>query len=447
MDALSSLSLSSWIYGTPLLVLLGAYFWKRRRIESKNLAAWADTKAAGLDQPVSLHPEINRNRCMGCGACADACPQGDVLGIVEGQAELVGASQCIGHGACRASCPTDAISLVIGTETRGVEIPLLDPNFQTAVPGVFVAGELGGMGLIRNAIEQGRQAVEAISKLPGIGEGDRVDLVIVGAGPAGFGATLAAMQMGLRSVTLEQDTLGGSIRHHPRGKVIVTHPVDIPLVGQVRIRETTKESLLDFWERVRSEQGVRIRESERVERVEREGDGFRVQTSKSAYETRAVLLAVGRRGTPRKLGVPGETQEKVVYRLVSPEQYRGKRVLVVGAGDSALEAAARLAELPDVEVTLAARGDAFVRANARSQQNVERAAADGSLSVRMRTTVSRIEADAVDLVCDGRSERLPNDAVIVCAGGVLPKDFLQQIGIAVETRFGTPLVHEAGGHS
>ncbi len=439
MDADSLLSYSGWIYGLPLVALLGAYFWHRRRIERRNLAAWDDTKAAGLDQPVSLHPEINRNRCMGCGSCVNACPQGTVLGLVEGQAELVGASQCIGHGACHASCPTDAISLVIGTETRGVEIPLLDPNFQTNVPGVFIAGELGGMGLIRNAIEQGRQAVEAISKLPGVGDGDRLDLVIVGAGPAGFGATLAAMQMGLRSATLEQDTLGGSIRHHPRGKVIVTHPVDVPLVGQVRIRETTKESLLDFWERVRAEHGVRIRENERVERVEKHGDGFVVSTSRSRYETRAVLLAVGRRGTPRKLEVPGEELEKVVYRLVSPEQYRGKHVLVVGGGDSALEAASRLAEVPDCETTLAYRGDAFVRANARSQQNVESARSRGRLTVKLRTEVREITADRVVLSGDGGRETLDNDIVIVCAGGVLPKDFLGEIGVSVETRFGTPI--------
>jgi thioredoxin reductase len=432
--------LATLVYALPLLFVAARYFRGRGRRERAHRAALETSREAGLAEPVSLHPVINPNRCMGCGACVAACPQGDVLGVIEGQAHLVNPTHCIGHGACREACPTDAIVLAIGSETRGVDIPVLGPDFQTNVPGIFVAGELGGMGLIRNAIEQGRRAVESARKLEGVGAGDRLDLVVVGAGPAGFGASLTALSHGLRFVTLEQDTLGGSIAHHPRGKIIVTEPVDVPLVGKVRFRETTKESVLTFWADVRRRTRLRIRERERVEAIAPVEDGFDVRTSRGAYRTRAVVLAVGRRGTPRRLEVPGEELPKVVYRLVDPEQYRGRRVLVVGGGDSALEAAASLAAAARCEVTLAYRGRAFVRARPRSREALEAAARAGRARVLFETNVREIRPASVVLAgADGAERELANDAVLVCAGGVLPKDFLRQVGVAVETCFGKPV--------
>jgi thioredoxin reductase/NAD-dependent dihydropyrimidine dehydrogenase PreA subunit len=428
-----------FVYGLPLLGVLLLYFRRREARERGARRALDAARASGLAEPVSLHPVINPNRCMGCGACATACPQGDVLGVITGQAELVNPTHCIGHGACREACPTDAITLAIGSETRGVDIPLLGPDFQSNVPGVFVAGELGGMGLIRNAIEQGRRAIESVRKLEGIGRGDRLDVVIVGAGPAGFGASLAALSHRLRFATLEQETLGGSIVHHPRGKIVVVHPVDIPLVGRVRIRETTKESLLAFWEDVRRRTGVAIREGERVEAVERAPGGFVVRTARGRYQTRSVVLAVGRRGTPRKLEVPGEELSKVVYKLVDAEQYRGKRVLVVGGGDSALEAAAALAAEPGTEVSLSYRGAAFKRASPRSRERLAAAERDGRVRVHLESNVAEIRPRSVVLRTGSRGRELANDAVIVCAGGLLPTDFLRSIGVAVETRYGTPL--------
>jgi len=429
------------IYLAPLLALLALYFRSRNRREGRALRDLQRTQALGSVEPVSMHPVINGNRCLGCGSCVDACPHGDVLGVIGGHAELVNPTNCIGHGACAAACPTDAIRLVIGSERRGVNIPLLGPDFQTNVPGVFVAGELGGMGLIRNAIEQGRQAIESITKLPGVGdERDILDTVIVGAGPAGFGASLTALQAGLRFVTIEQERLGGSLVHHPRGKIIVTHPVNVPLVGPVDMRETQKEELLEFWEKVRADTGLRVREKERVLAVERRSDGsFEVRTDRATFETRSVLLAVGRRGTPRKLEVPGEDSSKVVYSLTDPAQYAGKRVLVVGGGDSALEAAASLANEEGTHVTLSYRGDAFHRACPNSRELVDEAVKQHHLEVLLDSRVEEIRADLVIIQTEGGRRELPNDAVVVCAGGVLPNDFLHKIGVEIETRYGTPV--------
>jgi thioredoxin reductase/Pyruvate/2-oxoacid:ferredoxin oxidoreductase delta subunit len=433
--------LGAAVYLAPLAGGLALYFRRRRATERAHLRALERAEARGLHEPVSLHPVINRNRCMGCGACVEACPQGDVLGVIGGQAELVNPTHCIGHGACQRACPFDAITLVIGSETRGVEIPVLGADFQTDVPGIFVAGELAGMGLIRNAIEQGRRAVEAIRKLDGIGRGDRLDVVIVGAGPAGFAASLAAAQHGLRYVTLEQDALGGSLVHHPRGKIVVTHPVDVPMVGRVDLRSTSKESLLAFWERTRRETRLRVRERERVEAIERlPGDaGFEVRSTGGRYAARAVLLAVGRRGTPRRLGVPGEDRSKVVYRLADPEQYRDRRVLVVGGGDSALEAAAALARVRGTEVTLSYRGDGFFRAGPESEAGLEAARRTGRLEVILGSQVREIGPDAVRLATPSGERRLGNDTVIVCAGGVMPSDFLRAVGVRTRTKYGTPM--------
>ncbi len=427
------------IYLVPLGALLLLYFRRAGAREARAVKDLDRSRSAGLGEPVSVHPVINGNRCMGCAACADACPQGDVLGVIGGQADLVNPTNCIGHGACARSCPTDAIRLVIGTERRGVNVPVLTPDFQTNVPGLFVAGELGGMGLIRNAIEQGRQAVESIRKLDGIGSGDRLDLIIVGAGPAGFGASLTAVQHKMRSVTLEQDRLGGSIAHHPRGKIVVVHPVDVPMVGKVDMRQTQKEELLEFWQRARREHQLNIRENEPVQAITREGDGFIVRTDRGTYEARAVLLAVGRRGTPRKLEIPGEESSKVVYRLVDPDQYRGQRVLVVGGGDSALEAASSLSKAQGTKVTLSYRGAAFQRAGPRSHELFEEAVGERGLQFLPRSTLRRIEESEVEIETEHGVQSIPNDSVIVCCGGVMPGDFLQSVGVHLETRYGTPL--------
>lgn len=320
-----------------------------------------------------------------------------------------------------------------------MDIPTIKPNFETNVPGIFIAGELGGMGLIRNAIEQGRQAMESVKALDGIGQGDAYDVVIIGAGPAGFSASLGAMQAGMRSVTVEQDTLGGTVSHFPRGKLVMTAPAELPIIGKMHFTETTKERLLEYWEDVEKKTQLKVSYNERVQAVTPlvGGSGFEVKTTNSTYQTRAVLLTIGRRGTPRQLGVPGEDQSKVVYRLIDPEEYRGKHVLVVGGGDSALEAAHSIAELPGSTVTMSYRSDAFSRAKAKNRDKVESMGEAGQLNLLMKSTVSEIGSDSVTIAHDGQEVTVQNDAVIVCAGGILPTGFLKDIGVEVETKYGT----------
>jgi thioredoxin reductase (NADPH) len=427
------------VYGAPLAVIWGWYVGRRQRAERKHVAVRERVVAAGLAEPVSLHPVIDTLRCIGCGSCVKACPEQPehhVLGLIGNKAQLISPSDCIGHGACRSACPADAITLVFGSAKRGVDIPLLSPDFETSVPGIYVAGELGGMGLIRNALSQGRQAVDAIHRRrrrPGEG----LDLVIVGAGPAGFAASLTAMSHGMKFATLEQESLGGSVFQYPRAKLVMTSPVTLPLVGRMRFGHTAKEALLNVWREVEEKTGLRIRYRERVEAITRHDGGFLVRTTVGEYRTANVLLAIGRRGTPRKLGVPGEDLPKVVYRLVDPEQYAGQQVLVVGGGDSALEAAASIAENGAASVTLSYRGDAFSRAKPRNRERIAAAGQSGLLKVLLKSEVRRIDPDRVLLDCGGRESQIPNDAIIVSAGGILPTEFLRGIGVHVETKYGT----------
>lgn len=430
------------IYALPILAIFGWYFRVRWKKEEASIRAAEEAIEASMTEPPSLHPVIDPLKCIGCRSCVNACPEHHshpVLGMIRGKARLVAPANCIGHGACKEACPEGAIDLVFGTERRGVDIPTVQPNFETNVPGMFIAGELGGMGLIRNAIEQGRQAMDSVLKLDGLGGGDRYDVVIVGAGPAGFSASLSAMEAGLRFVTVEQDSLGGTVAHFPRGKLVMTQPAELPIVGKMQFTETSKEKLLEFWQGVEAKTQLQVNYNERVTDITASpgGVGFEVATTEATYPCRAVLLTIGRRGTPRQLGVPGEEQAKVTYRLIDPSEHEGRHVLVVGGGDSALEAAHSIAEEQGTTVTLSYRSDAFSRAKLANRQKVEQLASEGRLRVLMSSNVKEIREDAVVIEYQDKPYLLPNDAVIVCAGGILPTGFLKSIGVEVETKFGT----------
>ena len=428
------------IYLVPIAIALAVYTWRRNRLQQRNLAIHQEALQAGLGEPVSLHPLIDPVICIGCGSCIKACPEQPehaVLGLIGGKAQLIGPTLCIGHGACRAACPVGAIQLVFGTAKRGVDLPRVTPWFETNVSGVFVAGELGGMGLIRNAVEQGQQAINQIhTRRPH--DGKDLDVVIIGAGPAGFAASLAALERRMRFKTLEQESLGGCVFQYPRGKIVMTQPARLPIVGDIKLRTTSKEDLLALWHSIEKKTNVKISYRERVEAIQRVDDGFVVRSTSGEYRTQSVLLAIGRRGTPRKLGVAGEELPKVTYRLIEPEQYTGQRVLVVGGGDSALEAAASIAEVSGRgSVILSHRGDAFARAKPRNRERIAAAEQSGRLKVMLNSQVKLIEPKAVELQAEGGVRKVENDAVIVSAGGILPTDFLRSVGIEIDTKYGT----------
>ncbi len=391
---------------------------------------------SGMAEPVSLHPELDPNSCIGIGACADACPEGEIIGIVNGRFHLIAPNKCIGHGACLAACPVNAISLVFGTATRGVDIPHVKKTFETNVDGVFIAGELGGMGLIRNAVTQGKQAIDNIAKRKKSIDPSVHDVVIVGAGPAGLAAALQAEQAGLSWVCVEQDDIGGTILSYPRQKLVMTQPMEIPVYGKYSKREIMKEELLELWHEVITKTGIGINTGERLESVVRPNGYYEIQTTRQQYATRQVLLAIGRRGTPRKLGVPGEETSKVTYKLLEPEQYCNKRSLVIGGGDSAIEAAIRLSEQNGTEVKLSYRGKSFNRIKEDNRHRLEEAAASGRLELLYESEIERIEQETVTFRHMEQTRVEENDYVFVMIGGVLPTPLLKRIGIDIDTKFG-----------
>jgi thioredoxin reductase len=401
-------------------------------------------KQLGFYEPVSLHPVIDLETCIGSGACIAACPEKDILGMVSGQARTINASRCVGHGACFHACPMQAITLNIGTEKRGVELPHVSPEFETSVPGIFIAGELGGMGLIKNAVEQGKQAVEYISRKIKSNHKAEYDVTIIGAGPAGIAATLTAVKNGLKYLTLEQSSLGGTVFSFPRAKVIMTSAMDLPLYGKVKLNETSKTELLSLWLKAIGKNNIKINEQEKVINIEKIGDIFQVETSKKVYTTKTVVLSIGRRGSPRKLGVPGENKEKVAYRLLEPELIQNKKVIVVGGGDSAIENALLLAD-EDNEVILSYRNNSFSRLKPKNLERIQRAVKDRSVKVLLSSNVKEIKDDSVIISVEGKENfiTVPNDLVYIFAGGELPTSFLEKIGISVTKKFGDAILkHE-----
>jgi len=429
-------TLLTWLmYLIPTVWAITLYVrrFRRRNIEHQQLLLASIEQ--GLMEPPSLHPVIDPTRCIGSSACVKACPE-DALGIINNKAELINAAHCIGHGACLPACPVEAIKLVFGTDKRGIDIPHVNPNFESNVPGIYIAGELGGMGLIRKAAEQGRQAMETIRAAIPAGAKE-YDVVIIGAGPAGIAAGLGAIQAKMKYRLIEQEeSLGGAVFHYPRNKIAMTAPVKLPIIGKVKMTEISKEKLLEFWDAVVKKTGLQIEFRERMEAIEKIDGGFVVKTQKNSYPASAVLLAIGRRGTPRKLNVPGEETSKVVYRLIDPEQYKGQRVLVVGGGDSALEAAIAIAEQKGSRVTLSYRSEAFSRVKEKNRSALKTAEEKGRLRVMLKSSPTHIETDRVTLKLDDKSVDIRNDAVIVCAGGELPTPLLKKIGVMFETKHG-----------
>ena len=390
--------------------------------------------------PRGMHPHIDISKCIGCAACTLVCPEGDVLALVGGQAAIANGHKCIGHSLCAEACPVGAITMATASPSVAADMPYLTPEFETSIPGLFIAGELGGLALIKNAVNQGRDCIDIIAtrlaaRRPAAGATDVLDVVIVGAGPAGISASLRAIERKLTYITLERDEVGGTVAKFPRQKLVMTSPVEFPTYGKFKKLELSKEHLLAFWDMVLNRADFNVAAGEKVEDIKRSPDGiFTTVTANHQYRSRTVILGLGRAGEPRKLGVKGEDLPKVMYRLIEADHYTGKKILVIGGGDSAVEAAMGLAHQKDNTVTLSYRQARFGRIKDRNAKRIEECMRGGKVNVIFNSNAVEITPEAVLLEVSGEHRRLPNDFVWIFAGGVPPKDFLQKIGIKVGMR-------------
>jgi thioredoxin reductase (NADPH) len=410
---------------------------KKERIAHENLSQGPMVSGG----PQGQHPHFDTSVCIGCGTCVSACPEGNVLAVISGKAMIVNGYKCVGHGLCAEACPVGAITIVMASPSASADLPTLSEHKETSVRGMFIAGELTGLALIKNAVNQGRDCIEYISKelLPKakqLGSPDTVDVLIVGAGPAGISASLAAIERGMSYATMEQGDIGGTVRQYPRQKLVMTSPVELPMYGKFKKLEISKEALLEFWDDVFSKSGLQVKTQEKVLDIQKQDGIFQVRTTQSAYTARFVVLAIGKRGTPRKLGVPGEELEKVYYRLIEADHYQNNHILIVGGGDSAVEAAMGLAFQKGNVVTLSYRGESFSRLKDRNAKRLQEYMRDGKLAVLLNSNVKEITDTTVVLECSGSKQILQNDFVWIFAGGEPPNDFLKKIGV----RFGAEAV-------
>ena len=420
------------------LIFLLSYMRKLKKREREAHEA-AKKGAIYSEGPRAQHPHIDANACIGCATCTGVCPEGDVLAMLGGKDVIVNGYKCIGHSLCAEACPVGAITMVMASPAMSADLPVLSPQCEANVPNLFIAGELGGLALIKNAINQGRDCVDTIaeristlraSSTPGV-----LDLLIVGAGPAGISASLRAIEKKLSYVTIEQDEIGGTVAKYPRQKLVMTSPVEFPLHGKFKKLELSKEELIAFWKSVLGRVDFNVRTGEKIEDIRKGEDGvFTVVSSKEKYQARAIILCIGKSGNPRKLGVKGEELPKVMYRLIETDHFINKQILVVGGGDSAVEAAMGLANQKGNKVTLSYRKEAFARIKERNAGRIQECMRSGKLTVLFNSMPTEFRSDSAVLEINGQSHVIPNDFVWIFAGGEPPRAFLEKIGVQLGNR-------------
>lgn len=422
---------------------------RERRTRRAVLAEVAVARERGSDRARLQYPHVDLSRCLGCGLCAAACPEEGVLQVVLGQARVVHGARCVGHGKCAAVCPVDAIALTLADVNERRDLPALADDLQAVGgPGIFLAGEVTGFALVRTAVTQGASVGREVARRSALQSREPDgphDLVIVGAGPAGLACALAAREAGLDFAVVEQaPRLGGAVASYPRRKLVMTQPMDLPLFGRLAEATYSKEHLVELWEDLTAKHTIPVQLGARLDGITRTrdavGDVLTVHTSAGTLRARHVCLALGRRGSPRKLGVPGEDLSKVSYALLDTQAYAGRHVLVVGGGDSAVEAALGLAAQPATTVTLSYRKTAFFRLKGVNERRMHEALAEGRLSAAFGTEVVEIEVERV-LLRDARgaTTSLRNDDVFIFAGGEAPFELLQRCGVSFDPALRQPV--------
>ncbi|HEY1272994.1 MAG TPA: NAD(P)-binding domain-containing protein [Terriglobales bacterium] len=422
------------LVATLISVFFVHRYFKGLRLRDEEARASAEKGKLFSEGPKAQHPNIDILRCIGCATCTMVCPEGDVLAMIGGKAAIVNGYKCIGHGICAEACPVGAIEMVVTSPSMAADMPWLTPEFETSVGNMYIAGELTGLALIKNAVNQGRDCIDTIaSRKSGGGlpasSGDILDVLIVGAGPAGISASLRAAELKLNYLTLEQDEIGGTVAKYPRQKLVMTSPVQFPMYGKFKKTELSKENLLEFWNKVLNRADFKARTGEKVTDISKNDDVFTVATAKSQFRSHAVVLALGRTGSPRKLGVKGEELPKVMYRLIEADHYHHKRILVVGGGDSAMEAAMGLAHQPGNKVTLSYRQQRFSRVKDRNLKRLEEYTRNGKVEVLFSSQVTEIRETSVSIDVAGTLQEIENDYVWVFAGGIAPYEFLKKVGV------------------
>lgn len=428
----------TWLIAGSVLGFFLLRYWRQHKQKEAAARARAEQNLLHQEGPKAQHPHILVDSCIGCGACIKACPEGDVLGLIEGKAGFINAQKCIGHGLCAEECPVGAIEMMMARPRAGADLPILNEHYESNVPNLFIVGELGGLALIKNAVNQGRDCIDEIAQRlesSRSGADERVfDVLVVGAGPAGISASLRATERGLKAVTLERETVGGTVTKYPRQKLVMTSPVEFPLHGRFAKTTLSKEDLLAFWEKIMLRTDLNIRTGEGVEAVVRDSEGmFHVRTQQGEYLARTVVLALGRAGTPRKLGVKGEELPHVLYRLIEADHYSGKNILIVGGGDSAVEAAMGLARQDGNRVTVSYRRGEFSRLKDRNAKRMAEHIASRKIDVVFNSAPVEFREGSAVLDAEGTRTELPNDFVWVFAGGTPPSDFLKSAGVAFGT--------------
>jgi thioredoxin reductase (NADPH) len=427
----------AFVAGAPGL-LFGTWIWIRRRRSASLMVE--EMKAHPSEVVKRLVHSINDSKCVGCNMCVQACPA-SVLELVDHKSRVVNFDSCIQCKKCEHACAFDALRMHDADKPPPmIPMPSIDAFHETPVAGMFLVGQASGTPQVKNATNLGRAAVQRILQQgyrPGTGrqQGCDVDIVIVGSGPAGLSAALTCIELGYSYVVLEKErAFSWTIRnYYHKGKEVMAEPHEVNLEATLPHWDSTREELLGSWEELVNTYKVDIRYQQNVIDVKKEGDRFGVQLGDGKGQaigqltTPRVVLAIGTLGNPRKLGCAGDELEKVKNSLVDPDEWIGKRILVVGGSDSAVEVVLALSA-PERrnQVWFSTRGAKLEGIKPKNRKLIEDALAAGRFEIRYATAVADVTATTAGLTFkeDGRREDLPNDVVFAMIGGNSPQKWL-----------------------